>query len=131
VQFPRELREGTGLGDDELRRRLRRHRTTLIGQLYLVTGDLEVTSVDSVRQQVPLVVAYGAGEPGTTSMGLEWADGTKVVNAMRDVEGNPMAALAFDPAQSPSYLLEFGSYGEYRIPPTNLTRYTWTFGWPN
>lgn len=85
----------------------------------------------SVRQQVPLVVAYGAGEPGTTSMGLEWADGTKAVNAMRDVEGNPMAALAFDPAQPPAYLLEFGSYGEYRIPLTNLTRYKWTFTWPN
>lgn len=93
------------------------------------TGKLQFNY--SVHQQVPLVVAYGAGEPGTTSMGLEWADGTKAVNAMRDVEGNPMAALAFDPAQPPSYLLEFGSYGEYRIPLTNLTSYNWIFTWPN
>ena len=85
----------------------------------------------SVHMALPLVIGYGVGEPRTTSIGLEWSDGTKVVNAMQDVEGNPMAAVAFDPAKPPSYLLEFGSYGEYRIPLTSETHYTWTFNWPN
>lgn len=83
------------------------------------------------RQQLPFVVTFGHGETGTTSIGLEWADGTKVVNAMQSVEGAPVGAVAFDPNNPPSYLLEYGSYGEYRIPLTLETRYTWTFNWLN
>lgn len=81
------------------------------------------------RQQYPIVVSYGGADPGTTSVGLEWADGTKVANAVHDVEGTPMVALAFDPDNAPAYLLEFGSYGEYRIPLTGHPNYTWTFNW--
>ncbi|ACU70911.1 hypothetical protein Caci_1991 [Catenulispora acidiphila DSM 44928] len=83
------------------------------------------------HQQLPLVITSGTADPGTTSMGLEWADGSKEVNAMQQVEGVPMAAVAFDPNKPPSYLLEFGSYGEYRIPLIGSMRYTWTFNWPS
>lgn len=83
------------------------------------------------HQQLPLVITSGAADPGTTSMGLEWADGSKEVNAVQQVEGVPMAAVAFDPDKPPSYLLEFGSYGEYRIPLIGSMRYTWTFNWPS
>jgi hypothetical protein len=94
------------------------------GFAYMSGGDLANT---------PLIVNYGGAEPGTTSVGLEWADGTKQVSAVQYVEGNPMAAVAFDPARPPSYLLEFGSYGEYRIPLTKIHTKpsTWTFTWPN
>jgi hypothetical protein len=81
------------------------------------------------HEQLPLVVSFGEGDPGTTSIGLEWADGTKAVSAMHSVEGTLMGAVAFDPDNAPSYLLEFGSYGEYRIPLTVHTSYSWTFNW--
>ena len=83
------------------------------------------------HEQLPLVICSSQGDPGTTSMGLEWADGSKEVNAVHQVEGVSMAAVAFDPNKPPSYLLEFGSYGEYRIPLTGSMRYTWTFNWPS
>jgi hypothetical protein len=85
----------------------------------------------STHGQFPLVIDYDEGEPGTTSIGLEWADGTKAVTAVNNVEGAPVAALAFDPANPPAYLLEFGSYGEYRIALHESTNYTWTFNWPH
>ncbi|MEZ0109989.1 hypothetical protein ABH920_004003 [Catenulispora sp. EB89] len=77
----------------------------------------------------PLVSEVGTGYPGTTSMGLEFADGTQTVTAVHSVEGAPMAALAFDPNNGPTYLLEFGSYGEYRIPLHHNVQYNWTFNW--
>jgi hypothetical protein len=81
--------------------------------------------------QFPIVVSFGNGVPGTTALGLEWADGTMTVNAAQTVEGTPMAALAFDPANPPEYLVEFGSYGAYRMPlGGGVRRYTWTFDWP-
>lgn len=79
--------------------------------------------------QFPLVSDFGTGDPGTTSMGLEFADGTQTVIAVHNVEGAPMAALAFDPNNGPTYVLEFGSYGEYRIALHHSTRFTWTFNW--
>ncbi|MEY9854581.1 hypothetical protein ABH935_000178 [Catenulispora sp. GAS73] len=79
--------------------------------------------------QFPLVTDFGTGDPGTTAMGLEFADGTQTVTAVHNVEGMPMAGLAFDPNNGPTYVLEFGSYGEYRIPLHHDTRYTWTFNW--
>ncbi|WP_228562850.1 hypothetical protein [Catenulispora rubra] len=77
----------------------------------------------------PLVADFGTGYPGTTAMGLEFADGTQTVTAVHNVEGAPMAALAFDPANGPTYLLEFGSYGEYRIPLSHSTHFEWRFNW--
>lgn len=82
-------------------------------------------------QRPPIVADFGHGEPGTASMGLEWADGTKTVTTVTTVEGTPIAALAFDPGHPPSYLLEFGSYGEYRLPLTGYADHIWTFDWPN
>ena len=81
--------------------------------------------------QPPIVTTFGHADPGTTSMGLEWADGTKTATTVTMVEGTPLAALAFDPDHAPSYLLEFGSYGEYRFPLTGHLDYTWTFDWPS
>lgn len=78
---------------------------------------------------VPLPLAYGAAPKGTTAVGLEWPDGTKNTTVTHDIEGWPVAALGFDPANPPAYLLEFGSYGEYRIPFTIRSHSTWTFNW--
>jgi hypothetical protein len=93
-------------------------------------GSVGMQFVDPGGQgQFPLLTTFGAGDPGTTSMGLEWADGTQTVTAVQNVEGAPMAALGFDPANGPAYLLEFGSYGEYRIPLRHNASFTWTFNW--
>ena len=81
------------------------------------------------KSQFPIVTDYGTADTGTTAVGLEFADGTTTVTTVHDVEGAPMVALAFDPANGPAYLLEFGSYGEYRIPLAHSTHYTWTFNW--
>lgn len=78
---------------------------------------------------LPIVVSFGGTDAGTTAVGLEWADGTKTATVTHDIVGEPMAALAFDPANPPAYYLEFGSYGEYRIPLRDMTTATWTFNW--
>jgi hypothetical protein len=94
-----------------------------------ISGSIGFSFSTDSRSAIPFPLEYDIAPKGTTSVGLEWADGTKSATVTHDVEGWPAAALGFDAANPPKYLLEFGSYGEYRIPFTYASGSTWTFHW--
>ena len=103
------------------------HGCTSWPTLYTPMTSLFFTSFGA-HSSDPLVRSTFEAQPGTTAAGLEWADGTQAVTPTVQIEGAPVFAVAFAPDSAPAFVVEYGSYGEYKVPlkAQPMSR-TWTF----
>jgi hypothetical protein len=74
---------------------------------------------------VPLLLDTVWVDDQTTAVGLQWADGTQTVTAVAPYGGNSRAAVGFDPAKPPAYILLIGSYGEKKLPVISRSSTIW------
>lgn len=74
---------------------------------------------------VPLALETVSVDDETTAVGLQWADGTQTVTAVAHYGANSSAAVGFDPARPPAYVLLFGSYGEKKLPVISRSNTMW------